>query len=58
MAAPLAGGLPVLAVEAVMARRRAMALTEADVLVRRTRLATMDAAAAAAVSGSASSPGR
>ena len=38
-------GLPVLRVESVMARRRELALTEEDVLVRRTRLATMDARA-------------
>jgi glycerol-3-phosphate dehydrogenase len=42
-------GLPVLRIEATLARSREMALTEDDVLVRRTRLATMDAAAAAAL---------
>jgi glycerol-3-phosphate dehydrogenase len=36
-------GLPVLRVEAVMARRRELALTEEDVVVRRTRLATLGA---------------
>jgi glycerol-3-phosphate dehydrogenase len=44
---PLLPGLPVLAVEEVMAREREMALTAEDVLVRRTRLAAMDAQAAA-----------
>ena len=39
--------LPVLTVELELARVREMALTDDDVLVRRTRLATMDAAAAA-----------
>jgi glycerol-3-phosphate dehydrogenase len=34
--------LPVVKVEAVMARRYEMALTDEDILVRRTRLATMD----------------
>jgi glycerol-3-phosphate dehydrogenase len=40
---PAVPGLPVLRVEAVMARRRELALSEEDVLVRRTRLATLDA---------------
>jgi glycerol-3-phosphate dehydrogenase len=40
---PAVPGLPVLRVEGHMARRRELALTEEDVLVRRTRLATMDA---------------
>ena len=35
-------GLPVLRVESIMARNRELALTEEDVLVRRTRLTTMD----------------
>ena len=55
---PMAEGLPVLGVEAHLARRREMALTEDDILVRRTRLATMDAAAAEAISGSVPLPGR
>jgi glycerol-3-phosphate dehydrogenase len=55
---PMAEGLPVLRVEASMAEQREMALTEEDVLVRRTRLATMDAAAAASVSGSVPIPSR
>jgi glycerol-3-phosphate dehydrogenase len=36
-------GLPVLGVELALARSREMALTDADVLVRRTRLTTRDA---------------
>ena len=36
-------GLPVLGVEAVLARSREMAITDDDVFVRRTRLTTMDA---------------
>jgi glycerol-3-phosphate dehydrogenase len=48
---PMAPDLPVLRVEAEMARRRDMAITDDDVLIRRTRLATMDARAAAAVAG-------
>ncbi|HEX2031710.1 MAG TPA: glycerol-3-phosphate dehydrogenase/oxidase [Actinomycetota bacterium] len=44
-------GLPVLRVEIEAAIRREMALTGDDVLVRRTRLATMDAELAASVSG-------
>ena len=51
---PLADGLPPLAVEAAMAERREMALTEEDILIRRTRLATMDQAAV--VSGTARTP--
>jgi glycerol-3-phosphate dehydrogenase len=39
---PAVDGLPVLAVELELARTREMALTAEDVLVRRTRLATMD----------------
>jgi glycerol-3-phosphate dehydrogenase len=49
-------GLPVLRVELALARTREMALTEEDVLVRRTRLATMDSAGAATLSGSDLSP--
>jgi glycerol-3-phosphate dehydrogenase len=45
-------GLPVLGAELHLARSREMALTDQDVLVRRTRLATMDREAAASVSGS------
>ena len=44
-------GLPVLRVEIEASLRREMALTAEDVLVRRTRLATMDAELAAEVSG-------
>ena len=40
---PAAGGLPVLKVELDLARRREMAITAEDVLVRRTRLTTRDA---------------
>jgi glycerol-3-phosphate dehydrogenase len=40
---PAAPGLPVLRVELELARSREMALTEEDVLVRRTRLALMGA---------------
>jgi glycerol-3-phosphate dehydrogenase len=39
---PAAEGLPVLKVEEQLARTREMALTEEDVLYRRTRLATLD----------------
>jgi glycerol-3-phosphate dehydrogenase len=39
---PSVPGLPVLRVESIMARNRELALTEEDVLVRRTRLTTMD----------------
>ncbi|MGH2722936.1 MAG: glycerol-3-phosphate dehydrogenase/oxidase [Actinomycetota bacterium] len=42
-------GLPVLRVELELARIREMAITDDDVLVRRTRLATMDEEAAARV---------
>jgi glycerol-3-phosphate dehydrogenase len=45
-------GLPVLRVELHLARTREMAITEGDVLERRTRLATMDASAAAGLAGS------
>ena len=40
---PAVGGLPVLNVELDLARRREMAITAEDVLVRRTRLTTRDA---------------
>jgi glycerol-3-phosphate dehydrogenase len=45
-------GLPVLRVELHLARTREMALTEEDILERRTRLRTMDEAAAARLAGS------
>ena len=48
---PLAGGLPVLAVEAVLARSREMALTDEDVLARRTRLTTRDGSLRLTASG-------
>jgi len=48
---PLADGLPVLAVEAVPARSREMALTDEDVLVRRTRLTTLDGSLGLTASG-------
>jgi len=40
---PVIDGLPVLKVEVELARNREMAITDADVLVRRTRLTTRDA---------------
>jgi glycerol-3-phosphate dehydrogenase len=43
---PAVGGFPVLNVELELARTREMAMTGEDVLVRRTRLATMDERAA------------
>jgi len=43
LAEPVVDGLPVLGVEAVLARSREMAITDDDVFVRRTRLTTMDA---------------
>lgn len=55
---PAVDGLPVLRVELSLARTREMALTEEDVLARRTRLSTMDQDAAAAVSGSRRTPRR
>ncbi|MDQ4005897.1 MAG: glycerol-3-phosphate dehydrogenase/oxidase [Actinomycetota bacterium] len=55
---PMVEGLPVLRVEALLATRREMAMTEDDVLVRRTRLATMDRAAADALSDRAPIPRR
>jgi glycerol-3-phosphate dehydrogenase len=51
LAEPIVPGFPVLRVEGEMARLREMAITDDDVLIRRTRLATMDARAAAALSG-------
>jgi len=48
---PLARGLPVLAVEAVLARSREMALTDEDVLARRTRLTTRDGSLGLTASG-------
>jgi glycerol-3-phosphate dehydrogenase len=56
---PAAGGLPVLKVEFDLARRREMAITAEDVLVRRTRLTTLDASVrwpAGAVTPSAGAP--
>jgi len=41
---PAVDGLPVLRVELDLARVREMALTDQDVLVRRTRMTTMDGA--------------
>lgn len=58
LGAPIVDELPVLGVEVALAREREMALTDEDVLVRRTRLATMDGAAAAALTGRAPTPGR
>jgi len=40
---PVVDGLPVLNVELELARSREMAITDADVIVRRTRLTTRDA---------------
>jgi glycerol-3-phosphate dehydrogenase len=45
LAEPVVDGLPVRAVEVELARTREMALTDQDVLVRRTRLTTMDSSA-------------
>ncbi len=39
---PVADGLPVLGVEVALARSREMALTDEDIVVRRTRLTTRD----------------
>jgi glycerol-3-phosphate dehydrogenase len=47
LAEPAFPGLPVLRVEAHLARLREMALTDEDVWLRRTRLATMDGRASA-----------
>jgi glycerol-3-phosphate dehydrogenase len=44
---PVIPGLPVLRVEMALARERELALSDEDVLIRRTRLSTMDGAAAA-----------
>jgi glycerol-3-phosphate dehydrogenase len=48
---PAADGLPVLNVELELARSREMAITDEDVLVRRTRLTTRDASVAIRSSG-------
>jgi glycerol-3-phosphate dehydrogenase len=48
---PVVAGLPVLAVEVVLARSREMALTDEDVLVRRTRLTTRDGSLGLTASG-------
>jgi glycerol-3-phosphate dehydrogenase len=48
---PVVAGLPVLAVEVVLARSREMALTDEDVLVRRTRLTTCDGSLGLTASG-------
>ncbi len=48
---PAVAGLRVLGVELTLARRREMALTDADVLVRRTRLTTRDASVRLTPSG-------
>jgi glycerol-3-phosphate dehydrogenase len=59
LGSPVVNGLPVLKVELDLARRREMAITAADVLVRRTRLTTLDAAVrvpAGAVTPSAVTP--
>ncbi len=48
-------GVPVLKAELEMARLREMALTDDDVLVRRTRLTTLDARAGEALRSSAGS---
>ena len=48
---PVVASLPVLGVELVLARSREMALTDEDVLVRRTRLTTRDASLGLTPSG-------
>jgi len=48
---PAADGLPVLNVELALARSREMAVTDEDVLVRRTRLTTRDASVTVRSSG-------
>jgi glycerol-3-phosphate dehydrogenase len=48
---PVVTGLPVLAAEVVLAGTREMALTDEDVLVRRTRLTTRDGSLSLAPSG-------
>jgi glycerol-3-phosphate dehydrogenase len=50
-------GLPVLGVELHVAREREMAVTEEDVLVRRTRLSTMDEEAQSRLSAAPGRPG-
>jgi glycerol-3-phosphate dehydrogenase len=55
---PVLAGLPVLRVELVMARERELALSDEDVLVRRTRLSTMDAAGAESLTDNERSPRR
>jgi glycerol-3-phosphate dehydrogenase len=59
---PAVAGLPVLRVELELARTREMALTDDDVLVRRTRVTTMDhrvrAPSVGALQGSAGPAGR
>ncbi|MFN2590902.1 MAG: FAD-dependent oxidoreductase [Actinomycetota bacterium] len=50
---PVREGLPVVRVELEMARDREMAVTDDDVLVRRTRLTTLDARARSTAGGSA-----
>jgi glycerol-3-phosphate dehydrogenase len=57
LAEPAVDGLPVLKVELELARSREMAMTDEDVLIRRTRLTTLDRKAAAALPGSGSLPG-
>ena len=52
LAQPVAPSLPVLRAELVLAEGREMALSDEDVLVRRTRLATMDAELAAGLATS------
>jgi len=54
----LVEGLPVLQVEAGLAREREMALTDDDVLERRTRLSTMDELAAEAARVAPATPTR
>jgi glycerol-3-phosphate dehydrogenase len=48
---PVVSTLPVLGVELALARRREMALTDEDVLARRTRLTTRDASLGLTPSG-------
>jgi glycerol-3-phosphate dehydrogenase len=55
---PAADGLPVLNVELDLARSREMAITDEDVLVRRTRLSTRDASVRLPGARPASGPGR
>ncbi len=51
LGAPVVDTLPVLGVEVALARSREMALTDEDVLVRRTRLTTRDASLGLTLSG-------